>query len=177
MERGIGVPGRARPTAHDLAVANRIVGLDKLADRDGAIARGKRGFLDRRWSAEPPLHDGVYCLRSRFVVDPGAQTGEMRSERLCGTPVAIGMLHRIHVDDDPVITRDAYVFVLTKADRLEEPLTALRSVGHDQAAARAGFAQRLVRVSTRPTTHSTGTAINPSAIREISEYRTTLAGG
>src|SRR2546428_2271608 len=95
----------------------------------------------------------------------------MSGERLRGASVAIGVLQRIHVDHDPVITREAHVFVLAEADRFEEALTALRSTGDDETAARAGFAQRRVRVSTTPTTHSTGTAINPSAIREMSDKR------
>src|SRR5213078_2738389 len=66
----------------------------------------------------------------------------MSGERLRGASVAIGVLQRIHVDHDPVITREAHVFVLAEADRFEEALAALRSTGDDDAAARAGFALR-----------------------------------
>src|SRR5438093_9355557 len=48
----------------------------------------------------------------------------MSGERLRGASVANGVLQRIHVDHDPVITREAHVFVLAEADRFEEALAA-----------------------------------------------------
>ena len=66
----------------------------------------------------------------------------MCSERLRRAAVAARVLQRVHVDDDPVIAREPHVLVLPQSDRLEKALAALRSAGDDEAAARAGFAQR-----------------------------------
>src|SRR5687768_7964651 len=63
----------------------------------------------------------------------------MRGERLRRAAVPIRMLHGIHVDDDPVIAREAHVVVLAQTDRLEQTLAPFGPARDRGAAARTRF--------------------------------------
>src|SRR5262249_22220000 len=101
-------PNRLCP-AHDRRPGHsRINRRQELGGRQITAARRHRWPDQRRSAVEPALEVALECWVGRML-DPGRETGEVGRERRGGNAIALRMLHRVCVHEQPMPGREPYV--------------------------------------------------------------------
>ena len=163
MERGVGLPGGASPAVDGLGDGEGIlVGLGcggltfrldfrlnfclnfcldfcldfrlNYGDGEGAAERGELGLGERGIAAEPAV-DGVEDGGMRFVLEGGAEAGEMSGEGLRGNAKLAGMLEAVGVHEHAMVAIGDAIGPLAGDVGVENEAAGGCATGNGEAAA------------------------------------------
>lgn len=103
-------------------------------DGEGTAERGELGLGERRIAAEPAV-DGVEDGGMRFVLEGGAEAGEMRGEGLGGGAKLIGMLEAVGVHEHAMVAIGDGIVPLAGDVAVENGAAGGCATGNGEAAA------------------------------------------